>query len=656
MPRENNPLLNIEITKDLTIPKLFLDRYKRFGPKKVAMREKEFGIWRPYTWEDYFNNVKWLCLGLVSLGFKKGNRIALMGDNRPEGLWTELAAICAGGVCVWLFQDSMVEEVRYIVDHSDAVFFVGETQEEIDKALEIKDRCPKLKMIFYDDPRGMRNYKYDFLMSLKELIDIGKKKDKEDPDLFLNLISQGKGDDICLQLYTSGTTGKPKGVLLSHYNLLKMGKNFLSVDPCYEDDEFVSYLPFAWIGEQMMSLACGIIAGYTINFPEEPETAMQNIREIGPHFMFAPPRLYESLTRQVQVKYMDASWLKRKVYEFGMSVGYKMAELKLAKKKIPFYLKLLNFISYWILHKKLRDHLGMSNLRRAYTGGAAISPDHFKFFHAIGVNLKQVYGQTEIVGIAFVHRDNDIKFNTVGRPIPETEVKIAEDGEILCKSPCVFQGYYKNEEATKKTIKNGWLHTQDKGFIDEDGHLIVFDRSKDIITLKDGKPFSPQYLETRLKFSPYIQEAWIIGDKKDYLCAVICIDYTVVGKWADEKKINYTSYSELSQKPEVYDLIQSQIERINKELPEPAKIRKFTNLFKVFDADDGELTRTNKLRRAFLEQRYAKIIEALYQDRDKVDLDITITYEDGRTQRIQTTLKIRKLTEPVQKNFRTASN
>lgn len=630
----------LDITKDLTIPKLFLQKCKKYGNKKVAMREKEYGIWRPYTWEDYYQNVKYLCLGLLRLGIKKGDRIALMGQNRPEGLWTEMAALCAGAVAVWLFKDSMVDEVKYIVDHSDARFFVAETQEEVDKALEIKDLCPKLEYILWDDPKGMRDYKQDFLISLKDVYKLGKESEKEYPDLFESLIERGKGDEVCLQFYTSGTTGSPKGVLLSHWNMLKMGQNLMAVDEYREDDDFVSYLPFAWIGEQMMSISCGLQAGFTINFPEESETAMENIREIGPHVMFAPPRLYESLTRQVQVKYMESTWLKKKAYKIGINIGYKVADKKFKKEKIPLYLKILNYISYWILQKKLKDHLGMSRIRYAYTGGAAMGPDHFKFFHALGINLKQIYGQTEISGIAFVHRDGDIKFDTVGTPIPETEVKISDDGEILLKSPSVFLGYYKNEEATKKTLVGGWLHTGDKGFIDEDGHLVVFDRSKDVMTLSDGRPFSPQYLETRLKFSPFIQDAWIIGDKKPYITSVICIDYNVVGRWADEKKINYTTYQELSQKDEVYKLIKEQVEIVNKDLPEVARIKKFVNLFKAFDADDEELTRTNKLRRAFVEKRYHMIVDALYKDVNTVHIDTTITYEDGRTQHIKTDLKI----------------
>ncbi|SHI97993.1 long-chain acyl-CoA synthetase [Desulfatibacillum alkenivorans DSM 16219] len=635
--------MDANITKDLTIPKLFVAKCRQYGKSRVAMREKEFGIWIPFTWQDYYNKVKYISLGLVSLGLKPGDKVAMMGDNRPEGLWVEMAALCAGGVGVWLFQDCMSDEVKYIIEQSDTRFFVGETQEEVDKGLAIIDQCPKLEKIVWDDPKGMRNYGQDSLISLGKLMDLGKSLDEKEPSLFEQMVAKGRGDDICLLFYTSGTTALPKGVLLTHYNMLTMGANLMAVDPCKESDDFVSYLPFAWIGEQMMSVSCGLQVGYTINFPEEPDTAMENIREIGPHVMFAPPRLYEGMTRQVQVKHMDSGWIKRKMYTLASKIGYAVANLKFEKKPVPFYMKIALALANTLVLNKLKDHLGMTRLRQAYTGGAAMGPDHFRFFHALGVNLKQIYGQTEIAGIAIVHRDGDIKFDTVGTPIPGTEVKIAEDGEILCKSPSVFQGYYKNDEATEKTLLDGWLATGDKGFIDDDGHLVVFDRSKDVMTLKDGRPFSPQYLETRLKFSPYVQEAWVIGHERDYVTAVMCIDYSVVGKWADDKKLNYTSYMELSQKPDVYDLVASQVEIANQDLPEPAKIHKIINLYKVFDADDEELTRTSKLRRAFVEKRYKQIVDALYQDVDTVHMDTTITYEDGREQHIKTDLRIQKL-------------
>jgi long-chain acyl-CoA synthetase len=633
----------IEITRDLTIPKLFLRQCKKYGKSKVAMREKEFGIWIPFTWQDYYENVKYLCLGMVSLGLKRGDKVSMIGDNRPEGLWAEMAAICAGGIGVWLFQDCMMDEVKYIIDHSDTTFFVGETQEEVDKALSIKKDCPKLKWIIWDDPKGMRNYDQEYLISIKKVQKLGRDLDEKEPGLFENMINEGHGDDVCLLFYTSGTTALPKGALLSNWNMLTMGQNLMAVDPCYDTDDFVSYLPFAWIGEQMMSISCGLQIGYTLNFPEEPETAQENIREIGPHVMFAPPRLYEGMTRQVQVKYIDSTWIKRKIYEFATKVGYKVANLKFEKQPVSWYWKLLNGIASATMQKKLKDHLGMSRLRHCYTGGAAMGPDHFRFFHALGVNLKQIYGQTEIAGISIVHRDGDVKFDTVGTPIPETEVRITEEGEIISKSPSVFLGYYKNEDATQKTLVDGWLYSGDRGFIDEDGHLVVFDRSKDVMTLSDGRPFAPQYLETRLKFSPFVQEAWVIGDQRAYISAVMCIDYSVVGKWADEKKINYTSYPELSQKPEVYDLIQKQIEEANKDLPGPAKIHKFVNLYKAFDADDEELTRTSKLRRAFVGERYKDIVDALYTKTDVVHMDTTITYEDGREQRIKTDLRIQKI-------------
>jgi len=632
----------MEITKELTIPKLFFEQAKKYGKDRVAMREKEFGIWRPVTWHDYFENVKYISLGLISLGIKEGDKVSMIGDNRPEGLWAEMAALCARGVGVWLFQDCLIDEVKYIIDHSDTRFLFGESQEEVDKGISIFHECPKLEKIIWDDPKGMRNYDQDYLISLKEVKELGRELDKKEPDLFKELVYKGHGDEVALLFYTSGTTSLPKGALLSHNNMLTMGKHLMAVDPCLDTDDYVSYLPFAWIGEQMMSISCGLQIGYTINFPEAPETAQENIREVGPHVMFAPPRMYEEMTRRVQVKHLDSTWIKRKLYELSTKIGYHVANLKFEKKPVPLYWKLLEWFALITIQKKLKDHLGLSNVRNAYTGGAAMGPDHFRFFHALGVNLKQIYGQTEVAGISVVHRSGDIKFDTVGHPIPGTEIKITEDGEIITKGSSVFLGYYKNPEATASALKDGWLYSDDRGFIDDDGHLVVFDRTKDVFTLRDGKPFAPQYLETRLKFSPYVKDSWVIGNKKDYITAVLCIDYAVVGKWADEKKLNYTSYPELSQKPEVYDLIEKQIRQANKDLPDAAKVVKFTNLYKELDADDDELTRTRKLRRKFVEKRYKDIIDALYSDADMVNIDTTIKYEDGREAHIQTDMQIKK--------------
>jgi long-chain acyl-CoA synthetase len=630
-----------DIPKDLTLPKLLVSQAEKYGSGKVAMREKEFGIWIPFTWARYLENVKYITLGMVSLGMVREDKVILIGDNRPEALWIEMASMCGGGIAAWLFQDCLLDEVQYIVDHCDAKFYVAEGQEEVDKALAIREHCPKLEKIIWDDPKGMRNYDDPMLISLKEVMELGRELDRKDPDLFLKLVNEGSGDDVCLLFYTSGTTAKPKGALLTHYNMLTMGRNLMAVDPCVPTDDFVSYLPFAWIGEQMMSISCGLQVGFTINFPEEPETAQSNVREIGPHVMFAPPRLYEQFVRDVQVKHLDATWLKRKTFDWAMKVGHHNAELRFSKEPVPVVWRFLDGIANLICFQKIRDYLGLSRVRHAYTGGAAMGPDHFRFFHSIGVNLKQIYGQTEIAGISVVHRDGDVKFDTVGTPIPGTEIDITESGEIISKSPSVFIGYYKMPGETEKALKDGWLYSGDTGFIDEDGHLVVFDRTKDIMILSDGSKSSPQFLEARLKFSPYLKDALIIGHERDFVTAILCIDYNTVGKWAEDHGINYTSYPELSQHEEVYGLVEQPIREVNRTLPDPAKIRRFVNLYKEFDADDDELTRTRKIRRAFVENRYKDIVDALYSGQELLHFDTNITYEDGRVVDIKHDIKLR---------------
>ena len=624
-----------------TFPKLLLQNAERLG-ERAALREKEFGIWRETSWRRYSERVRDFSLGLVSLGLEPRGKVAIVGDNRPEWVIAELAAQSAGGASVGIYQDSTLTEVAYVIDHCDAKFVVAEDQEQVDKILGLIEQLPKVANVIYADPRGLRRYKHEKLLSFDEVERRGRELHASDPALFSRNVAQGQGSDLALICYTSGTTGSPKGAMLTFANLLSMALILHQVDPRRQSDEFVSFLPLAWIGEQMMSVATALAIGFTINFPEEPETALHDIREIGPNVMFAPPRIWEGLNSTVQVKIMDTTPLKRFIYERLMPVGYKVADLRLEKGGVPALWRVLYFFADWLLFRPLKDRLGLSNLRSGTTGGAALGPDVFRFFHAMGVRLKQIYGQTEISGISCIHRDDRIRFHTVGEPIPGTEVRINERGEILSRSPAVFRGYYKNEEATRATLTDGWLHSGDAGYL-EDGQLVVIDRIKDVLRLRDGTQFSPQFIENRLKFSPYVKEAVVIGQDRPYLSALVCIDQGIVGKWAEREKISYTTYTDLSAKSRVYDLLQKEIDEVNKTLPAAAKIRKFVLLYKELDADDEELTRTRKVRRSFVEERYKSIIAALYGDERKIAIDTTIRYQDGRTARIQASLAVREL-------------
>jgi long-chain acyl-CoA synthetase len=475
---------------------------------------------------------------------------------------------------------------------------------------------------------------------------MGRDLHNRNPEMFEQMVEKTTGVDLALIAYTSGTTGFPKGSMLSHNNMLRMAHNLIQVDPKFEDDEYVSFLPLPWIGEQMMGVASAMLVGFTVNFPEEPETITENRREIAPHVMFSPPMIWETLAASIQVKIMDASWLKRKAFNLALPIGYEMADCRFEKREPDFWLKVKYLFAYLLVFRALKDRLGFTKLRSASTGGAALGPDTFRFFHGLGVNLKQIYGQTEISGISCIHYDGDINFDSVGKPIPETEIIIADDGEILTRSPSVFLGYYKNDEATEETLREGWLHSGDAGHFTDDGHLVVIDRVKDVMQMADGTMFSPQFIENKLKFSPYIKEVVCMGDQLPYITSIICIDMPIVGKWAENNRINYTTYTDLASKPEVYELIEREARKVNRDLAhinEASVVKKFLLLYKELDADDDELTRTKKVRRGFIGEKYADVIEAMYTEASDIPIDTTIKYQDGRTARIKTTLVIRHL-------------
>ncbi|MDQ0339928.1 long-chain acyl-CoA synthetase [Caldalkalibacillus uzonensis] len=624
---------------EVTLPKLLKQKAETMG-EAVALREKEFGIWQEFTWSDYYQNVKAFSYGLLHLGFKRGDRLALIGDNRPEWLFGALAAQSLGGISVGIYQDSLPKELVYFLNHSEVNIVIAEDQEQVDKLLEIKAEIPEVEYIIYYDPKGLV-YQNERLLSVQDVQSLGEQyRQRADALVYEEEVAKGRSDDIAIFCYTSGTTANPKAAMLSHHNLINMGESLMQLDPMEPGDEFLSFLPLAWIGEQMMSLSSALHIGFTVNFPEETTTVQENLREIGPHAMFSPPRIWEDMVSKVQVRIQDAGWLKRKLYDLAIRTGYKRADALINKKPVGLGLNLSYLFWDWLVFSAIRDHLGLLRLKRAYTGGAALGPDVTRFFHAIGVNLKQIYGQTEVAGIAIVHQDGDIKYETVGVPIPGTEIKISEKGEILIKSPSVFKGYYKNEQSTRETVTDGWLHTGDAGELDDDGHLIVIDRLKDVIRLENGDMYSPQFIENKLKFSPYIKEAMAVGTDRSFVAAILNIDMENVGQWAENNQIAYTTYTDLSQKPEVLELICTEVKRINQDLPQTARVERFVLLYKELDADDEELTRTRKIRRQFVTDKYRDVIEGLYSEQAAIDVKGTIRYQDGKEVTIETQLRI----------------
>lgn len=620
---------------ETTLPRLLLDQAERHGGR-TALREKQWGVWQAFSWNDCLTASAEFAAGLRALGLGRGDIVVLIGDNRPEWLWAELAIQGLGGVALGLYQDAPAQEILYILELAQAKVVVAEDQEQVDKLLSLRAELPGLAHIVYHDPKGLAGCQEPGLASFDAVRDMGRARAGE----FAAWVAEVRPEDPCLIATTSGTTGRPKLAMLSHRNMLSMAWNLGQADPKRPGDEFVSFLPLAWMGEQMMAVASALLFGFTVNFPEEPDTVQQDIREIGPHLIFSPPRVWENLAATVQVRIMETTPLKRLLYNTVFPWAEARADAVFAGRRPGPWVALKYRLAQWLLLRALRDRLGFSRLRSASTGGAALGPDTFRFFHALGVNLKQIYGQTEIAGISCIHRDGAVDFDSVGEPIPETEIRIAPDGEILSRSPAVFLGYYRNEQATSETLADGWLRSGDAGYFNDKGQLVVIDRVKDVMHLADGTRFSPQFLENKLKFSPYVREAVVIGQGRETVAAIVCIDASIVGRWAESRMITYTTYQDLAAKDEVYELVRGAIAAINATLPEAVRIARFALLFKELDADDGELTRTRKVRRSVVAERYAEVVEALYAGGASVALTTCIRYQDGSAREMCGTLKL----------------
>lgn len=632
-----------------TLPKSLRAMVERFGDSRTAMRQKDRGIWRSFTWQDSYEQTRDLCLGLIELGFTRGEKACIIGDNDPQYFWAQLAIQAAGGVAVGIFTDSSPAEIEYIVNHADATLVFAKDQEQCDKLLDIKDKIPAVKNVIYWDEKGLWSYKDPWLMEYAEVQAIGTELHQKQPETFDQYVDQGKGEDLAIFCYTSGTTGLPKGAMISHDNLIGGCDLTLEVDPRTKEDEYLSFLPPAWITENVLGLTIHLRTGMIANFPEAPETVQENLREITPFVQLFSARQWESLVALVQVKMTEATLINRLLYRIFMPVGYKVASLRYEQHKpIPWIWRVLYAIGEVALYHPLRDKLGMTRIRSAYSSGAAQSPDVIRFFRAIGVNIKQLYGSTE-AQTHTLHVGDDVRFETVGVALPGMQVRIAKDGEILIAGPSVFHGYYKDPEATKTALEVDpqgirWFHTGDAGHIDENQHLIYLDRLKEMIPLASGEKFSPQFIEGQLKFSPYIRDAMALGaEDLPFVTALINIDFENVGRWAERNGLTYTTFVDLSQKPEVCRLIRADVERVNRTLVETATIRRFVLMHKEFDADEAELTRTRKLRRRTLRENYKEIIDAMYSGDEEVRVKASVRYRDGREGVIETMVHIEAL-------------
>ncbi|EMC9923154.1 long-chain fatty acid--CoA ligase [Vibrio parahaemolyticus] len=625
-----------DITSLDTFPKVLQHNAKHW-PEQVAMREKEFGIWREFTWQDYENRVKWMALSLQDLGIGEQDVVGLLGDNRPEWVWGELAAHAIKGYSLGIYQDSMHEEVAYLINYAKAKVVIAEDEEQCDKLLELGDEIPSVEYIIYCDPRGMRKYDDPRLIDVEQVYKKGQLIDKADPDKYLNMVAVTKGSDLSILCTTSGTTSKPKLAQLHSGTFLDHCAAYLRADPRSPGDNYVSVLPLPWIMEQVYVVGQALISRQIVNFVEEQETMMSDLREIGPNFVLLAPRVWENIVADVSARMMDSTPFKQKMYKLGMSLANKALDQGKRSK-----------LAEWILLRALRDRLGFSNLSSAATGGAAMGPDTFRYLQAIGVPLKQLYGQTEMCGAYTVHQADDVDYDSVGVAFDNADVKVINPdsngvGEIIAKSTGMFTGYLNNQAAYDEDVQDGWMHTGDAGYFKDSGHLVVIDRLKDMSETSHGDRYSPQFIENKLKFSPFIAEAVVVGKGRPWLSAIICIRYAIVAKWAEQKGITFTNYTNLSSQPEVYQAIREEVLKVNESLPDAQKISKFILLYKELDADDGELTRTRKVRRGVVAEKYGDIIETIYSAAPTVDVDTVITYQDGTKTRIQTSLVIETL-------------
>lgn len=631
-----------------TFPKLLAERARVDGDRP-AIREKEFGIWQTWSWREVRDEVNTFAAGLHQLGLQRGDRIVIVGDNRPRLYWTMAAAQTLGCIPVPAYQDAVAEEILYVVEHAEAHFVVVEDQEQVDKILEVKERCPELKEIIFDDSRGLRNYDRSHLHDFASVQNLGREVLNSNPGFIDGEVAKGEGGDISIILYTSGTTGKPKGVVLSHNNILITAKNSVEGDGLTVDEDIVAYLPMAWVGDHVFSYGQSYITGFCVNCPESGATVMQDMREIGPTYYFAPPRVFENLLTTVMIRMEDAGWIKRKMFSLFMGVAQKVGTRILDGERVSVADRLIYFVGDILVYAPLRNTLGFSRVHLAYTAGEAIGPEIFDFYRSLGINLKQLYGQTEAAVFVTMQPNGEVRSDTVGTPAPGVEVDIADSGEVLYRSPGVFIEYYKNEEATQETkTADGWVHTGDAGYFDDENHLRIIDRAKDVGKLNDGSIFAPKFLENKLKFFPQIKEAVTFGDSKDYATAFINIDLEAVANWAERKNIAYASYQELAANSEVYEMVEECVRKINLDLASDkhlhsSQIRRFLILHKELDADDGELTRTRKVRRRIIFDKYQVLIDALYSNGDSCFIETEVTFEDGRKGMISGNLEIRQV-------------
>jgi len=634
-----------------TFPKL-IGRNARLRPQRTAIRHKDLGIWQSWTWAEVAETVRAYAAGLSALGLKRGGKIAVVGYNRPHLYWTMAAAQWLGAVPIPVYADSVADEMAYVLAHAEVTHAAVQDQEQVDKLLSVSGQTPLLQRILYDEDRGLRDYDHSRLHSIADVIDEGRQRLAADPAEVKALqdeMEAGQGADLAIILYTSGTTGRPKGVMLTYDNVAAAARIGCGFDKLTEDDEIIAYLPIAWVGDHIFSYAQAIIAGLCVNCPESPDTVTEDRREVGTTYAFAPPRVFETMLTLTMVRMEDASALKRRLFKFFIDHANRWGEKILNRERVPLSARLVYRLGDILVYGPLRNRFGLTRIKVGYTAGEAIGPEIFRFYRAIGVNLKQLYGQTEAAVYVTMQPDGEIRADTVGRPAPQVDIRIDDNGEVLYRSPGVFVGYFKDPEKTAETkTPDGFVRSGDAGFFDPEGHLHIIDRAKDVGRLSDGALFPPKYVENKLKFYPNIKEAVAFGDKRDFVACFINIDLVAVGNWAERNGVTYASYQELAGHPLVYDMIAEHVDAVNRSLAtEPrmggAQIKRFLILHKELDADDGELTRTQKVRRGFIAERYAPLIQALYDGSSEADIATEVTFEDGRKGVIAALVNIRDM-------------